>query len=283
MTQAIVAAIQYFNQNELQEELIKDAKNADIIMMENPAVGKPIVHAQVIALSRCLRNHFQTRTKQATFTSNVPLVYHLDALLRGSRVYVEAPKPKPERTSEYKALMARLRTEEEARSYERMINPPLPVQSFAQRFPNSSHSKLFDGGKVSKEEEDDEVTYADINRQMALILNILISIVACSVALWIAARHWTTPKRLGLSMGGSGMIGVAEVVVYAGYLRRIKEAKEKGKKHVEVKEIIKTWVIGGGTGVSVSDETELIKEPEKEGNAARRRKPQYHGSNKSLP
>ena len=99
MTQAIVAAIQYFNQNELQEELIKDAKNADIIMMENPAVGKPIVHAQVIALSRCLRNHFQTRTKQATFTSNVPLVYHLDALLRGSRVYVEAPKPKPERVS----------------------------------------------------------------------------------------------------------------------------------------------------------------------------------------
>ena len=172
--------------------------------------------------------------------------------------------------------MARLRREEEARSYERMTNPPLPVQSFAQRFPNSSHSKLFDGGRISKEEEDDEVTYADINRQIALILNILISIVACSVALWIAARHWTTPKRLGLSMGGSGMIGVAEVVVYAGYLRRIKEAKEKGKKHIEVKEIIKTWVIGGGTGVSISDEAELIKEPEKEGNAARRRKPQSY-------
>ena len=173
--------------------------------------------------------------------------------------------------------MARLRREEEARSYERMINPPLPVQSFTQRFPNSSHSKLFDNGRISKkEEEDDEVTYADINRQMALILNILISIVACSVALWIAARHWTTPKRLGLSMGGGGMIGIAEVVVYTGYLRRIKEAREKGKKHVEVKEIIKTWVIGGGDNLSKSDHLEPIKEPKKEGNATRRRKPRSH-------
>ena len=173
--------------------------------------------------------------------------------------------------------MARLRREEEARCYERMINPPLPVQSFSQRFPTSSYSKLFDDGRISKEEEDDEVTYADINRQMALILNILISIVACSVALWIAARHWTTPKRLGLSMGGSGMIGIAEVVVYAGYLRRIKEAREKGKKHIEVKEIIKTWVLGGGDDyVSTSDESKLIKESKKEEKEARRRKPRFH-------
>ena len=40
------------------------------------------------------------------------------------------------------------------------------------------------------------------------------------------------------------MIGVAEVVVYTGYLRRVKEAKEKGKKEVEIKEIVKTWIIG---------------------------------------
>ena len=46
-------------------------------------------------------------------------------------------------------------------------------------------------------------------------------------------------------MGGSGMIGVAEVVVYAGYLRRLKEAKEKGQKQIEIKEIVKTWIIGG--------------------------------------
>ena len=98
MTKAMVAAIQYCRENKLQE-LITDAKDVDVTTMENPAVGKPIVHAQVITLSRCLRNHFQTRTKQAPFTSNIPSEYHLDALLRGSRVYVEAPKPKSEPVS----------------------------------------------------------------------------------------------------------------------------------------------------------------------------------------
>ena len=139
--------------------------------------------------------------------------------------------------------MARLRREEEDRAYERMINPIQPTETFSQRFPQSPHAYLFPQAQQDID-ENDEFTYADINRQMALIINIVISIVACSVALWLAARHWSTPSRLGLSMGGSGAVAVAEAVVYAGYLRRLKEAREKGKKHVEIKEIIKTWVIG---------------------------------------
>ena len=140
--------------------------------------------------------------------------------------------------------MTRLHREEEARAYERMINPPLQAGTFAQRFPNSSNTNLFPAAQADVG-EDDEILYTDINRQMALIINILISIVACSVAIWLAARHWSTPSRLGLSMGGSGMIGVAEIVVYAGYLRRLKTAREKGKKEVEIKEIVKTWIVGG--------------------------------------
>lgn len=141
--------------------------------------------------------------------------------------------------------MARLRQEEEARAYERMINPPIPAEAFAQRFRASQTAKLFPTRTQPGTDDDDEITYADMNRQMALIINILVSIVACSVAIWMASSHWSTPKRLGLSMGGSGLVGVGEVVVYAGYLRRLKEAREKGKKHMEVKEILKTWVIGG--------------------------------------
>ena len=160
--------------------------------------------------------------------------------------------------------MARLRREEEARAYERMINPPPPPETFSQRFPNSPHVALFPSAQADIG-EDDEVSYADINRQMALIINILVSIVACSVAIWLAARHWSTPTRLGLSMGGSGMIGVAEVVVYAGYLRRVKEAREKGKKNVEVKEIVKTFVIGGEDekgGESILVDTKTSKDVE---------------------
>ena len=154
--------------------------------------------------------------------------------------------------------MARLRREEEGRAYERMINPPLPVESFVQRFPTSSNAKLFPHPTKVDDAAADEITYADINRQMALIINILVSIVACSVAIWMVSSRWTTPKRLGLSMGGSGIVGVAEVVVYTGYLRRLKEAKEKGKKEIEVKKIIKTWVIGAEEGYQPEDIPKLV-------------------------
>ena len=141
--------------------------------------------------------------------------------------------------------MSRLRKEEEARKYERMIKPPPEVETFSWRFPHFPTTQLFAGGIQSPSVEDEEMTYADINRQMALIINILISIIACSAAIWMVASHWSTPKRLGISMGGSGLVGVAEIAVYAGYIRRLKEAKQKSKKAVEVKEIVKTWVIGG--------------------------------------
>ncbi|KAL8862544.1 MAG: hypothetical protein Q9178_001042 [Gyalolechia marmorata] len=214
------------------------------------ATGDPITHMQVVAVSKLLK-------KSLAPTQASPVLHHLDQLLRGSKLYYEFPKPKKEPTNEYKMLMARLRRDEEARSYERMTNPPLPMETFEQRFPNTSNPKLF-AGNQDRFYRDDDVTYADVNRQMAMIVNILVSIVACSIALWLVANRWSTPRRLGLSMGGSILVAVAEAVVYAGYLRRIKEAREKGKKQVEIKEIIKTWVIGSDEKASQPDEPAKI-------------------------
>ena len=141
--------------------------------------------------------------------------------------------------------MARLRREEEARSYERMIHPPLPMETFAQRFPLSSAVHAFSNNHEPTVSEEDEITYADVDRQMTLILNVLISIAACAGAIWVAAKWWSTPARLALSMGGSILVGVAEVVVYSGYIRRVGEAKGKEKSVTEIKEVMKTWVVGG--------------------------------------
>lgn len=224
--------------------------------LSDPSIGHPISHAQVIALSKLLR-------EARGFIDQADLKYQLDDLLRGSKIYDEPPKPKAEPTSEYKALMARLRREEENRAYERMINPPLAMESFEQRFPNSSNARLFSGNQAQVGDDDDEFTYADINRQMTLIVNILVSIVACSVALWLVANHWSTPSRLAFSMGGSILVAVAETVIYAGYLRRVKEARAKGKKEVEIKEIMKTWVIGNDGDPNGGRPCEMtLKEPQ---------------------
>ena len=167
--------------------------------------------------------------------------------------------------------MARLRREEEARAYERMINPPIPSETFAQRFPNPLGPQLVPRTTYTSSTEDDEVTFADINRQMALIINVLLSIVACGVAIWMAASRWSTPSRLGLSMGGSGIVGIAEVVVYAGYIQRIQNAKARSKKEVEVKEIVKTWVIESNGKPTENKVSKPVGLTEKQTTSLRRR------------
>ncbi|KAI5196217.1 hypothetical protein E4T39_07906 [Aureobasidium subglaciale] len=214
LTPAAKSAVELFNQRSGEKH---DVSSSDPSLSE-PTVGSPVSHAQLIELARFLRE------------SDIPNKhdYRLDALLKGANIYVAPPKPKPQPTAEYTALMARLRREEENIAYQRMINPTTSI-------PEPS--------RIRVEDEDDEVTYTDVNRQLALIINVLVSIIACSVAIWIAARHWSVPQRMALSMFGSGTVAFAEVAIYMGYIRRIKDAKHVEKKKVETKEVVETWVI----------------------------------------
>ena len=49
-------------------------------------------------------------------------------------------------------------------------------------------------------------------------------------------------------MTGSGVVAIAEVVIYGGYVRRVKEAKQREKKKPEIKKILESWVIDGAGG-----------------------------------
>ncbi|OCK81217.1 hypothetical protein K432DRAFT_381519 [Lepidopterella palustris CBS 459.81] len=138
--------------------------------------------------------------------------------------------------------MSRLRHEEQARIYERMLSP------HPETFPPTASPLTWDSRtpfSASKDSSEDEITYADVNRQLILIINVIVSIIACSVFMWVAARRWSTPRRLALSMVTSILVAMAEVVIYAGYIRRVKEAKIAEKKRPEVKEV--AWVIRVGS------------------------------------
>lgn len=214
-------------------------------LLQDPKVGNPISHLQILDLSRKLKS-----------LNAIP--YHLDYLLRGSYVYIPPPPPKPEPTSEYKALMARLRQEAEAREYSRMTSPIPPAETYSKNLPSTSPAFAFASTEAYIEtSQDDEVTYADVNRQLTLIFNVLVSIVACSAALWMVSKWWSTPARLALSMGGSLVVAVAEVGVYFGYIRKVKEAVQEEKKVKEVKEVVRSWAVGPG-----GDEDEEIHERE---------------------
>jgi TMEM199 family protein len=143
------------------------------------------------------------------------------------------------KTSEFRDLMARLRRDEETRAYQRMAglkvkSQPLDFYRSLTRDPHPS--------RTTPQTDDDEITYADADRQVALIFNVLVSIVACGVAIWVAARHWNTPQRIAFSMAGSLVVAVAEVGLYMLYLRRLQEAKRKERAKKESKTVLSTWV-----------------------------------------
>lgn len=232
--------------------------------LDSPAVGQPISHGQIVDLYRKLRAAGQKE-------------YTLETLLRGAKVYVAPPPPKPEPVSvhsghcwhlvtqltlvdlqsdEYKALMARLRRDEEQRAYERMTRPPPATETFSQRFPHSAMSHAF--AEVNRplrdsDTGDDDVSYNDVHRQLMLLLNFVVSILGVAGTLWVVARWWSTPARLFLTMAGSVVVGIAEVAVYQGYLWHLGEAKKKDGKVREVKEVMQTWVVGKEEGAVVVD------------------------------
>ena len=61
--------------------------------LDQPAIGNPITHGQIIAISKTLR---KIRKDVTNGNADNMVSYHLDDLLRGSKVYVEPPKPKAE-------------------------------------------------------------------------------------------------------------------------------------------------------------------------------------------
>lgn len=84
ITPAIVEAIQHREKNVPVERPVEEGEPT----LENPAVGKPITHGQIIELWKDLKEQGDEHTK-----------YSLELLLRGSKVYLPPPPPKPEPVS----------------------------------------------------------------------------------------------------------------------------------------------------------------------------------------
>lgn len=89
MTPAMIDAIYEYQALTASEPSAVSIKLADEQDLENPTVGKPISHGQVVDLSTTLLQHHKSHDR----------TFHLDHLLRGSTLYVPPPKPKPEPVS----------------------------------------------------------------------------------------------------------------------------------------------------------------------------------------
>ena len=171
--------------------------------------------------------------------------------------------------------MTRLRRDEEQRAYERMVNPPLRTETFADRFPHAALAHKFSEVNRPKDAVDDgenDVTYVDVHRQLMLIFNFMASILGVAATVWVVARWWSTPARVFVTLASAILVAVAEVAVYSGYIWRMGEAKTKQAKVKEVKEIMQTWVVGVDEPEQKTDIIPLKKKDESLGTKARRRK-----------
>ncbi|KAF5233729.1 hypothetical protein FAUST_7980 [Fusarium austroamericanum] len=200
--------------------------------LDDPQIGKPISHGQIVDLWK--RSKVQDDAN-----------YTLEQLLRGASVYIPPPPPKPEPSPEYKALMARLRRQEEARSYERMMNPAPKHETFKDRYPFSAAAFAEANRPTSASDiGEEDIAMEEVHKQVTLIINFLVSIAGVAGTLWVTARWWSLPARLFLTMGGSILVAIAEVVVYNAYLWKMDEGRKKLGKVKEVREVVESWTVG---------------------------------------
>ncbi|KIW28095.1 uncharacterized protein PV07_07780 [Cladophialophora immunda] len=148
----------------------------------------------------------------------------LNSLLRGTHIYVPPPPPKPQPSPEYVALMAKLRREQEQREYASLLS-------------NSASSSL----NTDREDEDDDIS-------SSLVLNIFLSIILCAAAIFYLTRWWANDGlRVLLSLATGIVVGVAEVGVYAAYLRKVKMSRDKERRKKERKVVLGEYT-GSETG-----------------------------------
>ncbi len=91
MTPAILQALDILSAHR-QAQIA--AGNANEPSLDQPVEGNPISHGQLIEISKKLKQIREEAEDREAHDDNV--ICHLDGLLRGSRIYVEPPKPKVE-------------------------------------------------------------------------------------------------------------------------------------------------------------------------------------------
>ncbi|QKX56529.1 uncharacterized protein TRUGW13939_03634 [Talaromyces rugulosus] len=213
-----------------------------------PEIGAPISHDEVVSLARAFASPQQDENDiKEKVKENGGKRYTLNELLRGSDVYTPPAAKKAEPTPEYLALKKRLQALAEEQAYNQLIAP-------------SSSYNSYKPSPIFTSQEEAESTADNDPLSPSFVLNVFLSILLCGFATFWALKNFQTPAFMTLGtkqkpVAGSAahsepvfvlismfvglLVGVAEVVVYAAYLRKVAQAKAKEKSFKERKDVVK--------------------------------------------
>ncbi|RAL00677.1 TMEM199/VMA12 family protein [Aspergillus ibericus CBS 121593] len=260
-------------------EALPTSSRTDLALPDVLNLNDPISHAQLIQIAR----YFRAQTSNPDIAASRER--SLDALLRGTKVYIPPPPKKPEPSPEYLALKARLLAAAETDAYNCMTSSsltpfstsssktPAPNSIFTSSTPTLSalHDKT--NNLSDKGGEEDQLT-------PSLVLNIFLSVLITGFSVYWALSSFRTPEMLvdvvagvwgggGRGGGGKGVseavkvlvslgvalgVGVTEVMIYAIYLRKIEVAKGRERRLKERKVVVGSERVGGTGGVGEGGE-----------------------------
>ncbi|KAL4763867.1 TMEM199/VMA12 family protein [Aspergillus foveolatus] len=252
---------------------------------ESLALGKPISHDQIIRIFRYFKETQSSYNPEGDGGTSVDR--SLDALLRGTKLYIPPPPPKPEPTPEYLALKARLLAAAEADAYTRMLSPPTALNT--DPLFDTTNSRLAALHDAHNDPSAEDPTYRD-PLTPSLVLNIFLSVIITGFSVYWALTSFATPEILvsrisstwspGQGSGGLGAsepvrvllslfaalgVGVAEVLIYAIYLGKIEVAREKEGRRKEKKVVIGSEEVGSrGGGQRSTEKTVKLNGEDKE-------------------
>ncbi|RAH52848.1 hypothetical protein BO85DRAFT_407308, partial [Aspergillus piperis CBS 112811] len=231
----------------------------------------PISHDQLIKIARYFRQKPTTDSSSSIDRSKT-----LNSLLRGTKVYVPPPPKKPEPSPEYLALKARLLAAAETDAYNRMTSSSFSSSSF---FPPSSRTasakpSIFTSSTPTLEALHNKHNPNNDDNETdpltpGLVLNIFLSVLITGFSVYWALRSFRSPEMLVstvarvwrgkgtgqgvsesvkvlVSLGAAVVVGVAEVMIYAIYLRKVEVARGRERRVKERKVVVGSERVGGG-------------------------------------
>ncbi|GAQ39198.1 hypothetical protein AtubIFM56815_007653 [Aspergillus tubingensis] len=268
-------------------EALPPTSRHDFSLPDTLNLEDPISHDQLIKIARYFRQKPTTDSSSSIDRSKT-----LNSLLRGTKVYVPPPPKKPEPSPEYLALKARLLAAAEADAYNRMTSS----SSFTSSgfFPPSSRTaatkpSIFTSSTPTLEaihnkhnpNNDDDNDRDPLTP--GLVLNIFLSVLITGFSVYWALRSFRSPEMLVstvarvwrgkgtgqgvsesvkvlVSLGAAVVVGVAEVMIYAIYLRKVEVARGRERRMKERKVVVGSERVGGGggNGERVGDKEEEV-------------------------
>lgn len=178
---------------------------------------------------RLLEKESFTRSEIQDFYLQCHPTQSLLDLLRTTKLVIPNLNEKNEdrvKTKEFLDSMETLRLRAKELEYQKLLNPKLDVNFFQP-------DDTFDPKRALRE----------VRSHITTIFNILLSVLSVSYGIW----YWTDTSwrirdsyRVLLCLFFGGLVLVAEIVMYIGYLRRLDEARDRERNKKEIRRVVRS-------------------------------------------